>query len=104
MLNLLDGEEFAFLGFEGGIANHAGGATHDGQRLVACQLEVLEKHDGDEVTDVEGVGCGVDTDIGGGDLFIELFFGAGHDVVDHAAPFEFFNEIGVHIIYNVFIN
>ena len=102
VLYLLDSEELALLRLEGGVANHAGGAAHDGQGLVARHLQVLEKHDADEVTYVERVGGGVDADVGGGDFFAELFLGAGHDVVNHAAPFEFFYEVGVHcILYNV---
>ncbi len=90
VLNLLGGEQFALGGLEGGVANHAGGAAHDGQGLVARHLEVLQEHDGDEVTDMQRVGRGVDTHVGRGDLFVKLFLGAGHHVVDHATPFQFF--------------
>jgi hypothetical protein len=103
VLDFLDGEEFAFLSLEGGVADHACGTAHDGQGLVTCHLEVFQQHDGDEVSDMEGVGGGIDTHVSRGHFFIELLFGARHDIVDHAAPFEFLDEIGVHlyIIYNV---
>ena len=90
MLNFLNGEEFSFLGFEGGVANHAGGATHNGQGLVACQLEVFQQHDGDEVSDMERVGRRVNTYVSRSDFLFELLFGARHDVMNHTAPFEFF--------------
>ncbi len=101
VLNFLDGEEFAFLGLEGGVADHARGAADDSEGLVTRHLEVFEEHDGDEVTDMQGVGRGVDADVGRCHFFIELLFGAGHDVVDHAAPFEFLNEVCVHL-YNIY--
>ncbi len=90
VLDFLHGEEFALGGLEGGVTYHAGGAAHDGQGLVARHLEVFEKHDGDKVADMQRVGGGVDTHVGRSHFFVELFFGAGHDVVNHAAPFEFF--------------
>ena len=102
VLYLVGGEQFALGGLEGGVANHAGGAADDGQRLVAGHLEVLEQHDGDEVADMEAVGGGVDADVGGGYFFVELLLGAGHDVVNHTAPFKFFYKIGVHVKFKVY--
>ncbi len=100
MLNLFDSEEFALGSFERGVANHARGTTHKGDGLMACHLEVLEEHNADQVANVEGVGCWVDTDVCRGHLFIELFFCAGHDVVDHASPLEFLYKVCLHRIEN----
>ena len=38
----------------------------------------------------------VDTHIGGGHLFHQLFFSSRHDVLEHASPTQFFNEIFSH--------
>ena len=62
---------------------------------------MFQQHDGDEVTNVKGVGRGVDAHVGRSHFFIELLFGARHDVMDHAAPFEFLNEVCVHL-YNIY--
>ena len=100
MLYFFDREEFALLGLERGVANHAGSTADNGERLVACHLEMLEEHDGDEVSDMQRVGGGVDAHIGRSHFFVELFFGAGHNVVNHAAPVKLLNEVGVHL-YNI---
>lgn len=63
---------------------------------MPAALEVPEHHDAAEVSDVQGVGRGVDAEVCCGDFFCELFFGAGHDVLYHAAPFEFLYK--VHIV------
>ena len=96
VLHLVDGEELALGSLEGGVAYHAGGTTHDGQGLVACHLKVLEEHDTDQMAYVERIGSGVDTDVGRGDFFVELFFGPGHDVVYHTAPLEFLYKVCLH--------
>ena len=54
---------------------------------------MLEDHYAHQVADMQRVGRGVDAQVGRRHLFFELFLRAGHDRVDHAAPFEFFDEI-----------
>ena len=90
-------EQVALLRLARGVANHARGAAHEGQRTVAAQLEVLENHHAHQVADVQRVGRGVDAQVGRRHLFFELFLCAGHDGVNHAAPFEFFDEV-FHIV------
>ena len=60
---------------------------------MACTLQVLQHHDAHEVADMERVGSRVDTHVCRCHFFVELFFCAGHHIVDHPAPFEFFYEI-----------
>jgi hypothetical protein len=96
VVDLFGSEEFAFLGLERGVADHAGGTAHQCERFVSSDLEVFEEHDADKMANVERVGGGVDADIGGGDFFGKLFFGAGHDVVNHATPLEFLDKVCIH--------
>jgi hypothetical protein len=96
VVDFLGGEKLTFLSLERRVANHTRGTPYKGERFVPSYLEVLEQHDADKVADVEGIGCGVDANISGGYLFGELFLGAWHDVVNHAAPFEFLDKIFVH--------
>ena len=42
---------------------------------------------------MQRVGRRVDAHIRGSHLLVELFLRAGHHVVNHASPFQFFNEI-----------
>ena len=56
-------------------------------------LQVLQHHHAHEVTDMQRVGRRVDAHIRGSHLLVELFLRAGHHVVNHASPFQFFNEI-----------
>ena len=96
VLHFLDSKEFALGSLERGVANHACGTAHNGQGLMPGHLQVLEKHDAHQVSNMERVGGGVDADIGSGYFFVELFFCAGHDVVNHATPFEFLYEVCLH--------
>ena len=60
---------------------------------MAAHLEVLEDHHAHQVADMQRVGRGVDAQVSRRLFFFELFLCSGHDRVDHAAPFEFFDEI-----------
>ena len=64
---------------------------------MSAGLEVLEYHYADKVSYVQRVACGVDADISGGGAFEQFLLGAGHDVVDHSSPLEFFYKI-LHIV------
>jgi len=86
-------DEHALLTLHRGVADHAGSTAYEGQGLMAGALKVLEHHDAYEVADVEGVGCRVDSEVGGGHPLFEFFFGTGHYGVDHSAPGEFFNKV-----------
>ena len=86
-------EEVAFLRFAGGVADHAGGAAEQHDGAVAALLQVLEHHHTHEVPDMEGVGGRVNADVGRSHFFLELFLSAGHHVVNHPAPFQFFSKI-----------
>ena len=59
----------AFGGFEAGVANHAGGTAHQGNRGVACVLEAAQHQHGQQVADVQAVGGGVEAAIEG-DAFL----------------------------------
>ena len=86
-------DEHALLRLHRRVANHACGSANQGDGPVSGTLQVLEHHDAHQVANVQRVGCGVDAHIARGHLLVELFFGSGHDVVDHAAPFQFFYKI-----------
>ena len=86
-------EELALLRLHRRVTDHASSAADQGDRLVAALLEVLEDHYADKVTDVQGVGCRVDTDISRLRAFHEFFFSSRHDILYHASPFEFLYEI-----------
>ena len=86
-------EQVALLRFARGVADHARRTAHEGQRTVAAHLEVLEDHHAHQVADMQRVGRGVDAQVSRRLFFFELFLCSGHDRVDHAAPFEFFDEI-----------
>ena len=75
------------------VADHAGGAAHEGEGLVAAALEMLQDHHADEVADMQGVGRRVDAYVGSRRAFHEFLFRTRHDVLDHASPSEFFNKI-----------
>jgi len=68
-------------------------------RAVTAALEVLEYHHAHKVADVQRVGRGVDADVGRAHAFCQIFFGAGGQVVDHAAPAQFFNEIHWDVVF-----
>ena len=91
-------EELALLALHRGVANHAGGASHQRDGLVAGALQVFEHHHPHEVADMQRVSCGVDAEICGGHPLVELFVGAGHHLVDHAAPGKFFYEVHWSVI------
>ena len=68
------------------VADHSGGASHEGEGLVPAILEMLEYHYTHKVTDMQRVGRGIDSHICRLRAFHELFFRPGHDVLDHASP------------------
>ena len=86
-------DENAFLRFHRRVAYHARGTTHKCNGTVARPLQMLQHHHAHQVAYVQRVGRGVDAQVGRGHFLVELFFGARHHVVNHAAPFQFFNKI-----------
>ena len=94
------GEQVTLCTFSRRVTNHAGSSSHECQRFVAGALEVPEHHHGAEVSDMEGISCGVNAHVCGNHLLVQQFFCAGHHLVEHTAPFQFFNEI--HLYRNKF--
>ena len=88
-------EEVSLGTFARGVAYHAGCAADQGQRFVAGALKVAEHHDAAQVADVQRVGCGVNSHVGSSHALGEHFLCAGHHLVEHAAPPEFFYEIHI---------
>ncbi len=86
-------EELALLAFHRGVADHACGTTHKGYGFMAGALEMLEHHHTHKVADMKRVGRGVDTQIGRGHFFFELFFRSRHHLMNHPAPGQFFYKI-----------
>ena len=91
-------QEIPFLGLHRRVAYHPGRASDKCERFVPAVLEMLEYHYTDQVPDVQGVSCRVNPDVSGLRAFHEFLLGAGHDVLDHSPPFEFFNEILLHML------
>ena len=85
-------EELALRGLPAGIAHHACGATHECDGRVPSALPMNEQHDGDEVSDVEAVGCRIKAHIGLDTFLFHQFLGAGHDVMQQPSPFQFFDQ------------
>ena len=62
---------------------------------MAATLEVAQHHHSAEVADMQAVCRRVNAYVCRGHFFGQLFFRAGHHLVNHASPFEFFYEIHV---------
>src|SRR5690606_34602288 len=87
------GKQIALCTFSGWITNHSGSAADQGNRAVATLLKMNQRHDLNQVTNVKGVGGRVESDIAGCRSFCQLFLGTGHDIMQHAAPFQLFDEV-----------
>ena len=92
MIQHAEVEELALRGLPAGIAHHACGATHECDGRVPSALPMNEQHDGDEVSDVEAVGCRIKAHIGLDTFLFHQFLGAGHDVMQQPSPFQFFDQ------------
>ena len=86
-------KQFALLTFHGRVANHACRTADKSNRLVTGTLEVFKHHDTDKMPYMQAVGSRVYAQICCCHLFFELFLGAGHHLVNHAAPGEFIYKI-----------
>ena len=85
-------KELTLCRLSAGIAHHACGATHECDWCVAGTLPMNEQHDGDEVSNVEAVGRRIKAHIGLDTLLFHQLLGAGHDVMQQPAPFQFFDQ------------
>ena len=86
-------EQVALLALHRRVADHAGGAADQRERLVAAVLEMLQDHHAHQVPDVQGVRRRVDSDVRRLRAFHQFLFRSRHDILDHAAPFQLFNKI-----------
>ena len=86
-------EKLALLGLHRRVTDHAGGSADQGDRLVTALLEMPQYHYADKMADVQGVSRRVDSDISGLRTFHKFLLSPGHDVLDHASPSQFLNEI-----------
>ena len=89
-------EQVALLALARGVANHTGSTAYEQVGLVAAALQMAQHHDATEVTDVERVGCRVGAQIRRHHVGIEILLSAGHNLREHTAPAQFFNEILCH--------
>ena len=93
-------EQVALLRLARRIADHARCAADQCDGTVAAHLEMFENHHSHQMSDMQRVGRGIDTQIGRRHLFFKLFLCARHDRVDHAAPFQFLDEVlDCHIVF-----
>ena len=84
-----------------GVANHTRCAADEGDRLMPTALQMAQHHDAAQVPDMEAVRRRVYAHIRGGYFFHQLFFRAGHDVLEHAAPTQFFYKILHRYVYKI---
>ena len=71
LLDRLDRHELARLVLEGGVADHAGAAAHQGDRPVPRLLQPVEQHDLDQRAGMQARGRRVEADIGGHGLLLQ---------------------------------
>ena len=62
-------------------------------------LEVFKNHHPHEVTYMQTVGGRVDTQICDGHFFFQLLIGAGHHLMNHAAPSKFVDKIHWYLCF-----
>ena len=86
-------EEIPLLRFARRVSDHSGRAAHKCDRFVPAFLEMLQYHYTDKMPDVKRVRSRVDSDICGRRAFHQFFFSSGHNVLNHAPPFEFLYKI-----------
>ena len=89
-------QKVPFLGFHRRVANHSRCTSNQSNGFVSALLKMLENHNADHMSDVEGVGSRVNPHIGSRRSFHKFLLCAGHNVLNHTPPFEFFYEI-LHI-------
>lgn len=75
------------------VANHAGCASNKQVRLMSATLQMTQHHDTAKMANVQRVGCRVGAQIRRHHVGIEIFLSTGHNLREHAAPAQFFNEI-----------
>ena len=92
-------EQVSLLTLSRRVANHSRGAAHQNDGFMTTALQVSEHHNTTEMSYVQRVGCGVGTKIGGNHLLLQQLFCSGHDLCQHATPFQFFNKIFPHYSY-----
>ena len=63
---------------------------------MSAALQMAKHHYSAEMSYVERVGCRVGTEISGHHVGVEVLLGARHNLREHAAPAQFFNEILCH--------
>ena len=97
-------KQVTLLRLAAGVANHTRSTTYQCDGAVTATLEVLQDHNAHQVTDMQRVSRGVDTQICSGHLLGQLLLSSGHNVVDHTTPFEFFYKIHfVCFVYHLFV-
>ena len=91
----LDREQLPLFAFAAGIANHPRGAAHHGDWPVTGPLEAPKDHQCHEVTDVQTVGRGIESDVHASRPFRENSrqIGIIGRLVDQPAPAEFRENI-----------
>jgi hypothetical protein len=95
-------EQVTLLALARGIANHARGAAHQENGLMAAVLQMAKHHDAAKVSDMQGVGGRVSTKVGRHHFFLEEFFRSWHHLCQHSAPAEFFNKIFHRMLWFLF--
>ena len=82
-------KQIALVALAAGVADHAGGAADDRDRLVAGVLEAAQHQQRQQVADVQAVGRGIEAGVDGARLFVEpapTDAGVVGRLVDQATP------------------
>ena len=77
----------------GRVSNHSRGTTHQRNRPMPALLEVLKYHHAYQVTYMQRVCRWVYSHISSLRSFHKFLFRPGHNILDHASPFEFFYKV-----------
>ncbi len=104
--NGVDGHQLPCIVLEGWIADHAGAAAHQRNRLMSGLLHPVQHHDLNQTAGVKTWRCRIKADIGGhgflGEQFVETRLVG--DLVNEAALVERAEEIGLEPGHNLFLS
>ena len=93
VLDSVDVEELAFGGLPTRVADHSCGSADQRNGVVPTALPVHQHHYRHQVSNVQGVGGGIESNVARDIAFCEQFFQPGRHVMQHAAPLQFADKI-----------
>ena len=94
LVELLAREQLALLRLAAGIANHAGAAADDGDRMVPESLQARQPHHRQQRADMEARRRRIEADVGRDRLPFQQVGQSLRGLGHHAAPDEFVVKVG----------